>query len=70
MVDPAELIPSEDAAALLSVRPQTMSYWRCTKQGPDFYRIGRRIFYRKADLMLWIAAQRNVKRGDDAGRVA
>ena len=70
MVDPSELIPNDDAAALLSVRPQTLAYWRTVKQGPDFYRIGRRIFYRRTDLMVWIAAQRNTVRGTATGKTA
>jgi hypothetical protein len=63
MVEPTELIPNEAAAALLNVKPQTLACWRVDKRGPDFYRIGRAVFYRRSDIMAWIAAQRNARFG-------
>ena len=70
MVDPSELISSEDTAALLDVKPNTLACWRMTKSGPDFYRIGRRCFYRRADIMAWVATQHNKPRGSKSPEAA
>ena len=57
MIDPAELIPSDQAAPLLHVKPETLPQWRLLGRGPKFYRIGRYCFYRREDIAAWIAAQ-------------
>jgi hypothetical protein len=56
-VDPDELIPHDEAAELLRVRPQTLAAWRMEKQGPRWIKCGRRVFYRRVDIGAWLAAQ-------------
>lgn len=56
-VDPDELIENVEAAAILRVRPQTLSVWRVEKRGPRFLKVGRRVLYRRNDLCAWLATQ-------------
>jgi hypothetical protein len=56
-IDPDELIAATSAAKLLHVQPATLTCWRYEKRGPRFVKIGRFVFYRRADLSEWLAAQ-------------
>jgi hypothetical protein len=59
-IDPDELIPSAEIATLLRVKVNTLTSWRNRKRGPAFFKIGRAVFYRRADLGDWLASQRIV----------
>jgi predicted DNA-binding transcriptional regulator AlpA len=50
-------MPSDDAAALLGVKPQTLAVWRSAGRGPKYLKIGRRCFYRRTDVDDWMNAQ-------------
>jgi predicted DNA-binding transcriptional regulator AlpA len=42
----------------------TLRYWRHLGTGPNSFRLGRRVLYRRADLRAWIDAHANhVSRG-------
>jgi hypothetical protein len=58
-IDPEELIPDGEAAKILYQRKQTLAAWRCEKKGPAYLKIGRRVFYRRADIGEWLAVQRH-----------
>lgn len=48
-----------EAAAYIRKSESTLKTWRCTKeQQIPFYRSGRNIYYRKADLDDWLESQR------------
>lgn len=49
---------SANAAAYLGVSRKTMALWRHQRDGPDFYKLGGRIFYFRRDLDAWICSQR------------
>jgi hypothetical protein len=55
-IDPDELIDAVEAAKLLRQRPQTLAAWRSEKRGPEYVKIGRSIFYRRASIGEFIAA--------------
>jgi hypothetical protein len=55
IVDPAELIPSAAAAALLHIEPATLVMWRHRKKGPAFVKIGRGAFYTRQALREYIS---------------
>lgn len=50
-----DLIPSENFAKALGIAEQTLAGWRCNKQGPDFAKLGKSVFYRRCDIVAWIA---------------
>lgn len=57
-VDPDELIGNDKAAKLIGVAPETLVQWRYQKRGPCYLKVGRLVWYRRADLCAWLAAQR------------
>jgi hypothetical protein len=57
-VDPDELIPDTVAAVDLHQQTGTLAAWRNQGRGPAYVKIGRRVFYRRADIASWLAGQR------------
>jgi predicted DNA-binding transcriptional regulator AlpA len=49
-----ELISPADLATLLGVDERTLTVWRSQRRGPDFVKLGRAVFYRRADVNAWI----------------
>jgi hypothetical protein len=47
-----------EAARFLGLRPQTLYNKRCYGRGPVYYKIGRRVLYRLADLEKYLAEHR------------
>jgi hypothetical protein len=50
------LMSQQDLSALVCVTKETLREWRRLKQGPDFVRMGKSVFYRRQDVENWIAA--------------
>ncbi|MBF0234850.1 MAG: helix-turn-helix domain-containing protein [Desulfamplus sp.] len=44
------LFTSDDAAAYLNIKPQTLANWRHTRKNLDYVKIGRRVMYEKKAL--------------------
>lgn len=62
----ADLLDDNAAAAILDVSPGTLSVWRSTgRYALPFVKIGRKVRYRRADLMAWLE-----KRTRDTGATA
>ena len=57
---PADLLTISEAAELLRAPVATLRYWRHLGTGPRSFRLGRRVVYRRDDLLAWIDAQREV----------
>ena len=53
------------AASFLGLSPRTLDRYRVTGEGPEFYRFGSRIRYRREDLESWAAARRMRSTSDD-----
>jgi helix-turn-helix protein len=58
-IDPDELIANDTAAKKLKQQPSTLTAWRNQKRGPPYVKVGRQVFYRRSDLMAWLATQRH-----------
>ena len=53
------LLTTEQAAALLSVKPETLASWRCLgRYDLPFVHVGRAVRYDRADLETWKSARR------------
>lgn len=52
-----ELLTITEAADVLRAPVATLRYWRHLGTGPNSFRFGRRVLYRRADLRTWIDAQ-------------
>lgn len=52
--DAFELLSPEDLARLIGVDERTLAVWRSQRRGPDYVKLGRAVFYRRADVKSWI----------------
>jgi hypothetical protein len=57
----AELLTLAEAAAVLRTPVATLRYWRHLGVGPDGFRLGRRVVYRREDLSRWLAEQQRAE---------
>lgn len=56
---PTEVVDQDAAAHYLGDLPvRTLESWRYRNTGPAYFRVGRRIRYRVADLDSWLEEQR------------
>jgi predicted DNA-binding transcriptional regulator AlpA len=51
------LVPEKEAAAVLHVKPPTLTAWRNRGQGPAYVKVGRLVFYRPSDIREWLASR-------------
>ena len=57
--------PSE-LSELLGIPTSTLANWRCAGVGPAYFRVGRHVRYRPADVDAWLDGQRQAT-DDGAG---
>ncbi len=57
----AELLTLAEAAAVLRTPVATLRYWRHLGVGPDDFRLGRRVVYRREDVNRWLAEQQEAQ---------
>ena len=53
-----ELLTLDEVADILQTSPNTVRWWRQTGTGPDFFKIGRRLYTTVGDLRRFIRSQR------------
>lgn len=51
------LLTTDETAALLLSNTNTLAFWRQRKTGPKWAKLGRRVVYRRSDVLAWIDAQ-------------
>ena len=56
MQQPTEFMTSAEVAQLTRAPESTVRYWRHCGTGPQSFRVGRRVIYRRAEVDQWIAA--------------
>lgn len=47
-----------EVAAIVRSPAETVRYWRHIGTGPKSFKLGRRVLYDEADVLAWIAEQR------------
>ena len=52
-----ELLKPSEAAEYLRTATKTLEKWRVLGLGPQFTKVGGRVFYQKAHLDAWVASQ-------------
>lgn len=52
-----KLLNTEQAAALLGLKYNTLNQWRYLKRGPKFRKIGKLVRYAEADLLEYLEQQ-------------
>jgi predicted DNA-binding transcriptional regulator AlpA len=58
--DAAQLLTLKEAAGLRT-SVATLRYWRHLGVGPDGFRLGRRVVYRREDVDRWVAERQQVR---------
>lgn len=53
----SDIISTSVAAEILGVSPGTLRYWRYMDQGPQSFRVGKHVKYRREDIDAWLDAQ-------------
>jgi predicted DNA-binding transcriptional regulator AlpA len=48
------LLSPADLSAMIGVDERTLAVWRVQRRGPDFVKLGRAVFYRRADVSAWV----------------
>lgn len=51
-----DLLTTAEAAEYLRQSPSALNQWRVAKRGPKFIRVGRRVLYRRSDLVAFVDA--------------
>ncbi len=62
------MLDAQEAARFLGVAVATMAKMRCKGGSPTFFKLGRRIGYRRSDLIGWLQARR-VRNTTEAARM-
>ena len=57
----AELLTLVEVATVLRTPVATLRYWRHLGVGPDGFRLGRRVVYRREDINRWLAQQQQAQ---------
>lgn len=58
---------TEDAALIINCKPSTLRKWRVTGEGPEFFRVGKVVRYRRGDLRQWMETRRAKSTSQKAG---
>jgi len=57
-----ELLTLDEVAEILQASPNTVRWWRQMGSGPEFFKIGRRLYTTVGGLRRWIREQRLASR--------
>ena len=53
----ADLLTTAEVAKLCRISPETVRYWRFIGEGPPSAKVGRRVLYRRTDVLAWLDAK-------------
>jgi hypothetical protein len=56
-IDDDPLVSDPEFCEEADLKPTTTAGWRCHGKGPNFVKIGRRVFYRRSAINTWLRAQ-------------
>lgn len=51
-----KLLSTEEAAALIGIKPGTLAIWRTTGKSPRFIKVGKLVRYHERDIIEWLDA--------------
>jgi Helix-turn-helix domain len=57
-IDDDAMLDAKAAERLIGLRKATLAKMRCVGGGPPFVKAGRRVLYRRVDLITWLNARR------------
>ena len=60
------LLDTDELATKLRTPKATLESWRSQTSGPDFMRIGRKVFCAEHDMLTWLNAKKTTASGGSA----
>ena len=57
-IDDDAMLDAQAAERLIGLRKATLAKMRCMGGGPSYVKAGRRVLYRRGDLIAWLNARR------------
>lgn len=58
MSEEDEFLTTAEVGQRVRAAAETVRFWRHQKKGPAYFKIGRKVLYRRRDVEEWLAAQR------------
>ncbi len=55
----SDYLTTAEVAELLRTPAETARFWRHVGKGPRWFKVGRRVLYRRSDVEAWIEQQYN-----------
>ncbi len=49
-----DFMTAREAAQAIGCHIRTLKYWKASGYGPDHFYIGKRLFYRRSDVIAWL----------------
>lgn len=49
-----DFLTAREAAKAIGVHVRTLKHWKASGYGPDHFYIGKRLFYRRTDVVSWL----------------
>jgi len=64
----SDFMTARQAAQEIGVHIRTLKYWKANGYGPDHFYIGKRLFYRRSDVIGWLQQISDTKASVTKGR--
>lgn len=64
----SDFLTAREAAEAIGVHVRTLKYWKATGYGPDHFYIGKRLFYRRTEIVDWLQQISDTKAPVKKGR--
>lgn len=64
----SDFLTARQAAQAIGVHVRTLKYWKATGYGPAHFYIGKRLFYRRSDVVAWLQQISDTKAPVTKGR--
>jgi len=58
IVDQDDLLDERQVASSICHSVRTIQKWRVTGQGPNFFKLGRSVRYRRSEVIAWVEERR------------
>jgi predicted DNA-binding transcriptional regulator AlpA len=56
-MEPQPYMTPPEVAELIQRPESTLAYWRHRHEGPPFAKVGKRVMYRRSDVLTWLENQ-------------
>lgn len=63
-----DFLTAKQAATEIGVHVRTLKYWKAAGFGPDHFYLGKRLFYRRSDVIAWLNKMADTKEPVTEGR--